>query len=73
MTNQIDEKQFKDVADLLRRQDEALENLDLLAQKIELAIESNLQTRSAEQGGVEDNEPAVINDDSERDFGQRAA
>ena len=48
MTNQIDQAQFQVVAELLQRQDEALEQLDLLSLQIEKAIEDHVPARENE-------------------------
>ena len=48
MTNRIDENQFELVTNLLKRQDEALEQLNQLIVQIEGAIEENTEARSLE-------------------------
>ena len=48
MTNQIDENQFKIVTELLKRQDEALEQLKLLSERVEQAIEFNTNSRDGD-------------------------
>lgn len=55
MTNRIDENQFKLVAELLKRQDDALQQLDLLCDRVEQALEENIESRQPDDpAGTDD-------------------
>ena len=67
MTNRIDENQFELVTNLLKRQDEALEQLDQLLNQIENAIEANTEARSLEFADDGDqSDPQMLKESVER-------
>ena len=70
MTNQIEESQFKLVAELLKRQDDALEQLDLLCDRVERAIEENVGSRESEGSADSPDEHVESEAENQPEFGQ---
>lgn len=66
MTNQIDENQFKIVTELLKRQDEALEQLESLCERVEQAIEFNTNSREVDTEAESDENTESTPDETQR-------